>query len=290
VISDDGSSADDADRATTIAAQFGARYLRHRHAGPSAARNRGVAQARGAWIAFLDADDLWAPEKLERQVQAIRANPDLEFVFHHTRTIDETGAVQSENQYTRHGDASALMHQILCGNIQSFTSSMFISRNAFDRLGGFDEGLHFREDHLLLLRAIRELHWVCLPEALSMRRLHENGTSSGVRNRDPSLALARTRLFLDAAERSYDDIDIAHYLAFECQRLAKHRIILGRFWPALCLCLLAVALDLRQVKAVGLIGAAIMARFQPRRFDRWNPQLARLRGRDRASRSLVQRN
>jgi len=290
VISDDGSSADEADLARTIAERAGARYVRHPHAGPSAARNRGVAVARGTWIAFLDADDVWAPEKLERQVQAIQNDPELDFVFHHTRTIDETGAVQCENRYTRHLDAPALLHQILCGNIHSFTSSMFISRDAFDRLGGFDEGLRFREDHLLLLRAIQELRWLCLPETLSMRRLHDKGISSGVRNRHPTVALAWTRLFLDAADRSHPNVDIALYLAFECQRLAKHQIILGHSLPALCLCLLSLALDPRQLKAVGLIVAAMIAHFQPSRFDRWNPQLAKLRGKDQASRLLVQRN
>jgi len=47
------------------------RYFGQQQKGPSAARNRGIAEARGEWIAFLDTDDLWHPEKLERQFNAI---------------------------------------------------------------------------------------------------------------------------------------------------------------------------------------------------------------------------
>ena len=77
IIVDDGST----DQTARIAADFcaadeRAKLISQSNHGVSAARNRGIAETRGAWIAPLDADDLWHPEKVERQLAAARANPD----------------------------------------------------------------------------------------------------------------------------------------------------------------------------------------------------------------------
>ncbi len=77
VVVDDGSS----DRTREVAQSFGQhlRYLGQEHAGPAAARNRGVQAARGEYLAFLDADDLWLQGKLERQWQALRSTDGMIF-------------------------------------------------------------------------------------------------------------------------------------------------------------------------------------------------------------------
>ncbi len=77
LVADDGST----DRTPYIAAAFGnrLRYLRQDNQGPAAARNLGIRAATGEFIAFLDADDVWHPEKLERQMARFQVRPELDY-------------------------------------------------------------------------------------------------------------------------------------------------------------------------------------------------------------------
>jgi glycosyltransferase involved in cell wall biosynthesis len=77
IVVDDGST----DQTSAIAAQFGVRLESQNHAGAAQARNRGIATATGEFVAFLDADDLWLPEKLATQHAHLLANPQCSMVF-----------------------------------------------------------------------------------------------------------------------------------------------------------------------------------------------------------------
>src|SRR5262245_16845767 len=74
LIIDDGSTDDTA----AVISRYGERvgYIRQLNAGVAAARNRGIKESRGRYVAFLDADDTWHQDKLETQVRALRENPD----------------------------------------------------------------------------------------------------------------------------------------------------------------------------------------------------------------------
>lgn len=72
------------------------RYLANgRNAGVSATRNRGAAEAKGAWIAFLDSDDLWRPDKLEKQMELLRKHPQADLIFTGSAFIDSKGRLLS---------------------------------------------------------------------------------------------------------------------------------------------------------------------------------------------------
>ena len=90
IIVDDGST----DQTAAIAAVFcaadeRAKLISQPNGGEFAARNRGIAETRGAWIAPLDADDLWHPEKVERQLAAAQSNPYAGLVYRWSRLIDD---------------------------------------------------------------------------------------------------------------------------------------------------------------------------------------------------------
>ena len=66
-------------------------FQNRQNSGSAATRNNGIRQARGEWIAFLDSDDLWRPEKLERQMSVLRKHPDASFLFTGSAFIEDDG-------------------------------------------------------------------------------------------------------------------------------------------------------------------------------------------------------
>lgn len=80
IVVDDGSADDTAEKIAAIR-DSRVRYIRQSNAGVSAARNRGVAEARGEIISFLDSDDLWKPEKLTHEVRFLEEHPEVPAVF-----------------------------------------------------------------------------------------------------------------------------------------------------------------------------------------------------------------
>lgn len=89
IVVDDGSS----DRSAHVARQFGGlvKVLEQPNSGAAAARNLGIRHAEGDWIAFLDSDDKWVADKLEKQIQCSKRYPEAKLIFCDTQTIDDEG-------------------------------------------------------------------------------------------------------------------------------------------------------------------------------------------------------
>lgn len=166
LVVDDGST----DATWAITAGYGprVRYVRQTNAGTAAARNRGVAEACGEYIALLDHDDLWLPHKLERQMPAFADDPTVGVVFARIEFFrTETGEVTA--QYfpgTELGPHDLLAHRVL--PIQT----VVIRRSALDAVGPFDEGLRGTDDWDLGIRLSAQFRMVGVPETLARVRLH----------------------------------------------------------------------------------------------------------------------
>jgi glycosyltransferase involved in cell wall biosynthesis len=128
IVVNDGST----DNTAAVAANFGDRisYHHHQNSGLSRTLNRGVGLARGEFLAFLDADDLWASEKTRLQVEAFAAAPELEAVF---------GGIRHFLCPTLDAASRGQLHCPAEDAPGYFKLTMLIRREAFRRVGGFDE-------------------------------------------------------------------------------------------------------------------------------------------------------
>jgi glycosyltransferase involved in cell wall biosynthesis len=118
--------------------------------GLSVARNRGIAQARGAYLSFIDADDLWTPDKLQRQLEALDRRPDAGAAYSWTYTIDEAGRPLGRQPRVRHeGDVRP---QMLLSFFVASGSNVLLRRAVIETVGGFDPSVSAAEDWEYLLR------------------------------------------------------------------------------------------------------------------------------------------
>lgn len=166
---DDGSS----DAGAALAAAYGApvHCLGQPRRGAAAARNAGVAASRGDWLAFLDADDLWLPGKLERQAALLEERPELDAVAGGWRNFPSPELDPATRARLAYPDG---LHTT------PIASTLLIRRERFLALGGFDETLASGEFIDWLLRARRAGLNIETPETLWVeRRVHAHNHSLG---------------------------------------------------------------------------------------------------------------
>ena len=150
------------------------RYQWQKNGGPSSARNAGARLARGDLLAFLDADDLWAPTKIERQVAALEASPAAAISYGMFAGIDEAGNPLPRPRRERpSGDVAValFMYNFIT------TSSVVVRRACFDDAGGFDESLRWSEDYDLWMRIAERHEAVCVEGTIGSYRMSTHGLS-----------------------------------------------------------------------------------------------------------------
>jgi len=135
--------------------------------GPAAARNRAVVRARGDYLAMLDADDIWPPERNAVMCRVLDENPSLGLVMGNQRLLVEPGAALPH--WVPPGDPESLDPADLPKPTGSFTSR----RSAWDLVGLFDENLVHAEDTDWFLRS-RDLgvEWAMIDDVVLIRRIH----------------------------------------------------------------------------------------------------------------------
>jgi glycosyltransferase involved in cell wall biosynthesis len=165
------------------------RSLRQANTGPAAARNHGVREARGEFIAFIDADDLWHPEKLARQMARFDARPELE--------VCVTRACNFWIPELREEEARLRGHRITRPMPAYLSSTLLVRRKVFDTVGEFDAKLCFGDSLDWFLRAAeRGVVIEEIPDVLYERRIHRNNRSRRMASasRNEFLRLVKTHL------------------------------------------------------------------------------------------------
>ncbi len=171
IVIDDGST----DESSEVAARFAphVRYFRQANAGPSSARNHGIRLAVGEYLSFLDADDLWLPDKQARQLEILESKRATGICISYLRNfwVEE---LAHERERLRDHDFAKPMPGLVC-------QCLLARRSVFETVGGFNESRRFGEDSDWYLRAeqagiVREI----LKETLVYRRIHDQNLSYGI--------------------------------------------------------------------------------------------------------------
>jgi len=200
IVVDDGST-DDTAKVVGSFDDLRVRYLHQAHAERSIARNRGMAEAKGAYIALLDDDDLYLPHKLARQVEFLEANPTVELVGSGIQLIDERGQPLREVRPWLNRPPQLTLEVCLRSSGLLISSVMF-RRRALDRLDQwFDPDLHLAEDTdfwIRLAHAGCRMAW--LPQVVSCYRVYDA--------RPPGLVLDYMRSFRTVLDKLFARPDV----------------------------------------------------------------------------------
>jgi glycosyltransferase involved in cell wall biosynthesis len=204
---DDGST----DRTPDIARGLGAVVLHTNRTGPAGARNAGISAASTPWIALLDADDLWEPDKLEAQWSAIEACPEADIVFTDFSQgvpgeiivpsfLSTRGNYQKVRRSERAPgvvscDRESLIQAFFEGNF-ILPSTVLVRRSLALEVGLFDvDMLMWCEDRDFFLRALRIAGVAVVERSLMHRRLYDGSLSSDDLRMDLGAAMIGDRVF-----------------------------------------------------------------------------------------------
>ncbi|BAY74928.1 glycosyl transferase family protein [Nostoc linckia NIES-25] len=165
------------------------------NAGGNVSRNRGLNLAGGKFVSFLDADDLWTPNKLEFQLKALEENLTAKVAYSWTDYIDANGEfVLSGKRINLNGD---VYESLLVSNFLENGSNPLICRTALMTLGGFDESLAAAQDWDMWLRLASKFEFVCVPSVQILYRISANSVSSNL--------VRQEKACLQLLERAYQE-------------------------------------------------------------------------------------
>ncbi|MBX2862982.1 MAG: glycosyltransferase [Leptolyngbyaceae cyanobacterium MAG.088] len=145
------------------------------NAGVSVSRNRGVENASGEFIAFLDADDLWTPTKLESQLALLQSHTQAAVAYSWCDYIDDEGNFLRKGGHAN--DAGNVYKRLLVGNFLECGSTSLVNRQVFESVGGFNSSLLTNEDWELWVRLARDYEFVVVPEVQVFYRISGNSKS-----------------------------------------------------------------------------------------------------------------
>lgn len=175
VVVDDGST----DTTRQVVAEFadqGIKFIQQHNQGAGAARNKGIKETTGDFIAFLDADDIWLEDKTRLQVKYLNEHPNSALVsgFAHWWNVAKD-KVRVSGKISR--DIKTLRREILVHNVLGNPSMVMVRRSALAEVGLFDEKIRWGQDWELWQRLVERYEAGVIPEPLIVYRWHKDNLS-----------------------------------------------------------------------------------------------------------------
>jgi glycosyltransferase involved in cell wall biosynthesis len=181
IVIDDGSQDRTLETIAKIASQLQQPKIQifsYPNAGVSESRNRGLAKASGEFIAFLDHDDLWTPDKLESQLNALKNHPEAVLAYSWTDHCDELGQVTVLGRHiTKPG---YIYENLLVDNFLDTASNPLIRKLALDEVRGFDSTINSSGEWDLWLRLAAKYPFMGIPKTQVFHRLSKGAMSANI--------------------------------------------------------------------------------------------------------------
>lgn len=215
------------------------KIFQQKNCGPGAARNVGIRNASGTWIAFLDSDDVWREQRIQRAIETIEQNPDAIMVSNDICEKYEDGSERELKLHERLSQDESVFVQLYKGNFLS-TSSVCAKKEILQRVGAFNEELRSAQDYDLWLRLSREGSFIIIPEVFEEYAIHSGSISQNNKLRYECLLkiykkyahlLKRECSGRRAALLAERQIAIIHYSLFQNMLHRK------KYWEAFKACL-----------------------------------------------------
>lgn len=168
------------------------------NAGLAASRNRGIHHATSEYVSFIDADDLWASDKLESQIKALQDYPQAAVAYSWTDYIDESGRFFRKGSYITATDN--IYARLLLINFLENGSNPLIRKEVFSEVGYFDESLPAAEDWDMWFRLAARYEFVGVSSPQILYRISASSMSANVVRQEAACLKVLERAFAQAPE------------------------------------------------------------------------------------------
>ena len=219
IVVDDGST----DDTETIVRRFGKQvtYVKQENSGVSVARNRGAAESKGEFLAFVDSDDILDPNLIAKQIKKFHEDPEIGLVHCGMREFDsETGRTL---RLHLEGGEEGIADNLLLWEGLVYVHGIMVTREAFDRVGGFDEKIKVAssEDWDFCYRVARRFRVGFVAEPLYNYRIHPEGAHFDVEKLEYGMSIFY--------EKAFDTDDIA-VLGLKQRAMGNfHKVLAGSY-------------------------------------------------------------